>query len=151
MQSKTVPATSMSGDRRAQKCLFFPQPTTHKQIDNSRHQPFSCRSQWRTAGSISAHLRVTKLAKLQSMGHKIFGHCGAPVGSSSSSSSSRGRGWRVAMLRGLSPLLRMKSHTSWFGHITLKFRQPRMSHAIATRMSHIWYHADRHEQWKRVT
>ena len=26
-----------------------------------------------------------------------------------------------------------------------------MPHALATRMSHIWYHADRHEQWKRVT
>ena len=34
----------------------------------------------------------------------------------------------------------------------LKFRQPRMPHAIATRMSHIAYHADRHEQQrKRVT
>ena len=29
-----------------------------------------------------------------------------------------------------------------------KFRQPRKPHALATRMSHIWYHADRHEQWK---
>ena len=26
-----------------------------------------------------------------------------------------------------------------------------MPHAMTTRMSHIWYHADRHEQWKRVT
>ena len=26
-----------------------------------------------------------------------------------------------------------------------------MPHAIATRMPHIWYHTDRHEQWKRVT
>ena len=26
-----------------------------------------------------------------------------------------------------------------------------MSHAIATRTSHIWYHANRHEQWKSVT
>ena len=32
-----------------------------------------------------------------------------------------------------------------------KFRQPPMPHAIATRVSQIWYHADRHEQWKRVT
>ena len=32
-----------------------------------------------------------------------------------------------------------------------KCRQSRMPHAIATRMSHVWYHADRHEQWKRVT
>ena len=29
--------------------------------------------------------------------------------------------------------------------------QPRMPHAIATRMSHIWYHTDHHEQWRRVT
>ena len=33
----------------------------------------------------------------------------------------------------------------------LKFRQPRMPHAIATRMSHMWYHADRRERRKRVT
>ena len=26
-----------------------------------------------------------------------------------------------------------------------------MPHAIATRMSYIWYHADRREQWKTVT
>ena len=32
-----------------------------------------------------------------------------------------------------------------------KFCQPRMPHAIATRMSRIWYHADRQDQWKRVT
>ena len=38
--------------------------------------------------------------------------------------------------------------TSWFKP---KFRQLRMLHAIDTRMSHIWYPADRHEQWKRVT
>ena len=31
-----------------------------------------------------------------------------------------------------------------------KFRKPRMPHAVATRMLHIWYHVDRHEQWKRV-
>ena len=41
-------------------------------------------------------------------------------------------------------------NTRWFKH-NPKFRQPRMPHAIATRMSHIWYHADPHEQWKRVT
>ena len=41
--------------------------------------------------------------------------------------------------------------TSWSKHNTLKFRQPRAPHAIATRMSHIWYHANRHEQWNRVT
>ena len=32
-----------------------------------------------------------------------------------------------------------------------EFRQPRMPHALATRMSNIWYHSDLHEQWKRVT
>ena len=32
-----------------------------------------------------------------------------------------------------------------------KFRQRRMPHAIAARMPHIKDHADRHEQWKRVT
>ena len=31
-----------------------------------------------------------------------------------------------------------------------KFRQSRMPYVIATRMPHNWYHADRHEQWKRV-
>ena len=33
-----------------------------------------------------------------------------------------------------------------------KFCQPRMPHAIlvAARMSHIWYYAHGHEQWKRV-
>ena len=32
-----------------------------------------------------------------------------------------------------------------------KFLQPRILHAIKTRVSHIiWYHADHHEQWKRV-
>ena len=41
--------------------------------------------------------------------------------------------------------------TSRFKHITPKFRQPRMPHAIATRRPHIWCHADRHDQWKRVT
>ena len=35
--------------------------------------------------------------------------------------------------------------------LNLKFRRPRMPHARAPRMSHVWYHADRHEQWKRVT
>ena len=30
-------------------------------------------------------------------------------------------------------------------------RRPRMPHALSTRMSHIWYHADRDEQWKTVT
>ena len=30
-------------------------------------------------------------------------------------------------------------------------RQPRMPHAITTRKSHIWHHADCHGQWKRVT
>ena len=33
----------------------------------------------------------------------------------------------------------------------LKFRQPRMPHAIATRTSHISYRANRHEQRKGVT
>ena len=37
------------------------------------------------------------------------------------------------------------SCTSWFKHKPPKFRQPRMPHALATRMSDIWYHADRHE------
>ena len=32
-----------------------------------------------------------------------------------------------------------------------KFRQPRMPHAIATRTSHILYHANCHGQWKRAT
>ena len=31
------------------------------------------------------------------------------------------------------------------------FRRPRTPHAMVTRMSHIWYHADRHEEWKTVT
>ena len=39
-------------------------------------------------------------------------------------------------------------YTSWFKH---KTPNNQMTHAFATRMSHIWYHADRHEQWKRVT
>ena len=30
-------------------------------------------------------------------------------------------------------------------------RQPLMPHAISTRLSNVWYHTDRHEQWKRVT
>ena len=31
------------------------------------------------------------------------------------------------------------------------FHQSRMPHAMATRMSDIWYHANRHEQWNRAT
>ena len=30
-------------------------------------------------------------------------------------------------------------------------RQSRTPHSIATGMLHIWYHADRHEHWKRLT
>ena len=30
------------------------------------------------------------------------------------------------------------------------FCPPPTPHAITTRMSHIWYHGDRHKQWKRV-
>ena len=43
--------------------------------------------------------------------------------------------------------------TTKFKHITPNFvsQQPRMPHAIATRMSYIWYNADRREQWKTVT
>ena len=44
--------------------------------------------------------------------------------------------------------------TTKFKHITPNFvsQQPRMPHAIATRMSYIWYNADRREQqWKRAT
>ena len=32
-----------------------------------------------------------------------------------------------------------------------KFRQPRIPHAKPTGMPHVWYHAHRHEQRKRVT
>ena len=31
------------------------------------------------------------------------------------------------------------------------FHQSRMPHAMAARMSDIWYHANRHEQWNRAT
>ena len=44
-------------------------------------------------------------------------------------------------------ILRVRAGSS----INPQIRQPRMPHAMAPRMSHIWYHADRHEQWKRVT
>ena len=32
-----------------------------------------------------------------------------------------------------------------------KFRHATNAALVATRMSHIWYHTDRHKQWKRVT
>ena len=41
--------------------------------------------------------------------------------------------------------------TSWFKVNDGIFSPPRTPHALDTRMPHIWYHANRHEQWNRMT
>ena len=47
-----------------------------------------------------------------------------------------------------------KGQSKWYELVHVKRRKlspPRMPLALSTRMSRIWYHADRREQWKRVT
>ena len=92
-------ATSRFHCHWSEKRIFISQPTTTKQIVDTRHQYSHVETESEHPRAFQ-HTKGDKTSQITKYGtQKIFVHGGAPTGSRSSSSR---RGWRVAMVRALS-------------------------------------------------